>query len=362
MNSVAIQALAVAMPPGIRTNDYYRQRHPELVAEAERAALARLFARGDDGAATNLWDEAMAPYLADPFRGTVERRILDANESALSLEVRAVRAMLAAAKMNAGDIDLAIVTSFLPDQLGPGNAAFLARELGLRCPAWNVEATCTSGLVALQTANALVATGQYANALIVVSCAYSRAIDDRDTLGWFMGDGAGAFLVGPAAAGTGCLGFRIVNTAATCDTFYYDLFDDPERGTRPRIQCTPRTGRILRDTSEAFVRQSAEGAARAAGVELADIDCFVFNTPTAWFAAFAARALGVDPSRTVSTYPRYANVGPALFPVNLYEAAASGRIAKGDLVMVYTIGSVSNAGAAVLRWGDVALATDARAS
>lgn len=342
---IGIQALAAVTPSAVRTNDYYRWRQPALVAEAEKNALARLFAKH---AQPNVWDEAMAPYLADPFRGTVERRVLGPEETALSLELRASQQALAAAKLSPSDIGLTIVSSFLPDQLGPGNAAFLAKEFGLRCPAWNVESTCTSALVALQSAWALVQSGQYANALVVVSCTYSRAIDERDSLGWFMGDAAGAFVIGPSSGGF--LGFKVVSTNATCNTFFYDWQDG-----RARISATAQTGRVLRDTSEQFVRESVDGAARAAGVSIGDIKCFVFNSPTAWFTAFACKALGIDPARTLSTYPQFGNVGPALLPVNLHAAATRGMIAPGDLVMLYTIGSVSNAGAAVLRWGDVAL-------
>ena len=83
---------------------------------------------------------------------------------------------------------------------------------------------------------------------------------------------------------------------------------------------------------------------------------FVFNTPTAWFAEFAAGTLGVSPSRTVDVNPKYGNIGPALLPVGLHEAAREGRIRRGDLVLCYSVGSVSTAHAAVLRWGDVAIA------
>lgn len=97
------------------------------------------------------------------------------------------------------------------------------------------------------------------------------------------------------------------------------------------------------------------GALRAAGVSLDDIAFFVCNTPVAWYAAFFARALGIPEERTLTTYPWLANMGPALMPVNLHAAAASGRIRRGDLVLVHTVGSVSTAAAVVLRWGAVGL-------
>jgi 3-oxoacyl-[acyl-carrier-protein] synthase-3 len=122
-----------------------------------------------------------------------------------------------------------------------------------------------------------------------------------------------------------------------------------------RLRCKPETQRILRETAPGFIRDCCEGAARRAGVGLDDIALFVFNTPTAWFAAVCVRALGITADRTVNTYPAYANVGPALLPVNLHHAATEGRIRRGDLVLAFTIGSVSTAAATVMRWGDVAL-------
>jgi 3-oxoacyl-[acyl-carrier-protein] synthase-3 len=89
---------------------------------------------------------------------------------------------------------------------------------------------------------------------------------------------------------------------------------------------------------------------------LSDIDFFVFNTPTAWFAAFAASALGGDPERVANVYPKTANNGPALMPAGLHESASAERIKPGDLVLLYAVGSVSSASAVVMRWGDVSLA------
>ena len=98
------------------------------------------------------------------------------------------------------------------------------------------------------------------------------------------------------------------------------------------------------DATEAVCR-----AAARAGVDLAEIDHFVFNTPLAWYARFCARVLGADPSRTLSVYPLYANVGPALLGLNLLHAAHWREFRPGDLVLLYTVGSVSSCSASVLR-------------
>jgi 3-oxoacyl-[acyl-carrier-protein] synthase-3 len=354
--SAGMRSLAVGLPRGVRHNDYYRAKYPEIVAEAERRTLARVWSKDDARArATNTFDVEMLRYADDSFRGTVERRVMAPGEPSLPLEADVARKALSAAGMTAGDVDLMIVVSFLPDQPGVGNAAFLARELGLKRPAWNLESTCSGALVAFETACGLVQAGQFRSVLVVVSCNYSRVSDERDTLTWFLGDGAGAFVVGRVPEGEGLLGQETVATTETCDTFYYKREGTAQGDARVRIQCTRETGRIIQDVSEPLLRTCSEGALRGAGLALKDVDFFVFNTPTAWYGAFAARTLGVDPSRTVDTYPLYANIGPALMPVNLYTAAQAGRIKPGDNVLVYTIGSVSTASCALLGWGDVKL-------
>ena len=353
--SPGIRSLAVSFPAQIRPNDYWRQHHPALVADEERRTLARLWRSNAPSGPKDAFEEAMASYLADPFRGARERRVLAKGQPAASIELDAARRALSAARLTPADVDLLICCSFLPDQVGVGNATPLAKALGLRCAAWNVETTCSSALVALQNACALIRAGEYENALVVVSCTYSRVADEDDTLTWFLGDGAGAFVVAPTPSGASYVGARARHTGETCNTFYYEVVPDPEKGARIRMDCTPETGKILYETAEPYLRECCESAVNAAGVKLSDVDFFVFNTPTAWYADFCSRALGVSRERTVDTYPEYANIGPALMPVNLYRAASSGRLKPGDLVLLYTVGSISSAGAALLRWGDVAL-------
>ena len=78
----------------------------------------------------------------------------------------------------------------------------------------------------------------------------------------------------------------------------------------------------------------------------------VTNTPTAWYASFAAKVLRIPRDRIASTYERFANTGPVLIPMNLYESVRQGKLRDGDWVLLYAIGSVSTAVATVMRWSD----------
>lgn len=358
LKPVGIKAIAVTFPDNIRTNDYYRQHYPEMIAQAEQKTLARAFSvksSSTGNSASDIWTEEMKPYLSDPFRGAVERRVVASEDSALELEYRTAVDAIASAQMVPDDIDLMLVTSLFPDHILPGDASFLAGKLGLKGAAWNVESTCTSGLVSLQTACSLIQTGQYRNVLIVVSTTYSRFTDPNDTLAFLSGDGIGAFIVSSLGANQGILGTKIINTAETCGAFYQEFTS--EAPNQMYIRARKNTGKMFVDTTVKFLRNCCEGAAADAGVSFADIDFFVFNTPTAWYARVCTRTLGVDPERTLNLNPVYGNIGPTFPFANLYHAAQLGKIKENDLVLVYTMGSSSNGGATVMRWGKVALGT-----
>ena len=351
---VGIRSLAVSFPSIIRTNDYYRENYPELVAQAEEKTLSRVFST-QKSSTGNEFDQEMLPYLSDPFRGTVERRVFASGESALTISFQAAKDAIAAAKLTSEDIDLMLVSTIFPERHGPGNAAFLADKLGLQSAAWNIESTCSSAIVAWQTASAMVQSGQYRNALVVVCTSYSPLTDPQDTLSFLSGDGAGALIVSQVKPNQGILGTKILNTACTCNTFYNEITMDAQNNPRIYIRATKGTGKILSDTSAEFLRKCCQGAVKAAGVTLEDIDFFAFNSPTAWYTDVCTKELGIDRDRTINLNNRYGNVGPTFPLANLYHAAESGKIKENDLILIYTIGSASNAGASVMRWGDVVL-------
>jgi 3-oxoacyl-[acyl-carrier-protein] synthase III len=354
-DAVGLLAIASALPERVLNNDYWRRRHPDMVEQAEQRIW--MWQRPVD------WDEGsrafnleMAPYLRDPFRGGRLRHVLAPDEKIRTFELEAARSALDAAGLAIEDVDLLISSSLLSDQPGIGNAAFLAQELGHRGAAWNLESACASTVVALETATALIRAGQFRRALILTSCAYSRATNEDDPIAWSVGDGATAWLLGPVAAGFGVLGCHQVHTGDTLDAVSYQVdFDD---AGQPRLRM--RTGRgaaqILRDTSERYLRACVDGALSRAGVELGAIDHFVFNTPLAWYGRFCARVLGIDPARALSVYPLFSNVGPCLPGLTLHHAAAWQSYRPGDLILIYSVGSVSSCAATVMRWGDVALA------
>ncbi|MBD2518812.1 3-oxoacyl-ACP synthase [Nostoc sp. FACHB-973] len=353
---VGIRSIALSLPSIKRTNNYYREKYPEVIAESEQKSLARLFSLAGS-TPNNEFDSEMLPYLKDPFRGTVHRWVLAPEESSLMLQERAARAALDAAELTPKEVDLMLVASVWPEQIGFGDAAFLARQLSLEGAAWNLDAACGVTPVAFQTASALVRTGEYRNVLVVISCAYSRFFDEDDTLSWFMSDGAGAFVVSSLAPNQGILGTKTIHTAALCDSFFAKLTEDEQGNPQIHMRMGKGANKAIRETAVGQLRTCCEGALAAAGVTLEEIDFFIFNTSTAWSANFCTRVLGIDPERTINLYSEYANIGPVITIANLYYAVQLGKIHENDLVLIYGLGAAGAASASVMRWGDVALST-----
>lgn len=349
-----IRALSLGFPSILRTNDYWRTRYPAVVERAEHFGLASIWLR-QDGSKRSAFDEVMDPYRADPFLGAVERRFRTAGETALSMELRAARGALDAAGMQPSDVDFTIVSSFVGDRFGVGNAAYLAAELGLSKPAINYESACSGSLVGLRLASQLVSAGAHERVLVVCSTSNSVQVLDDDSVGWFIGDGAAAMIVAPESPGRGVLGAHIFNSVETNDMFVIQSFQHGEDQTRLETLGTPRSGAIAKNTAAPYLHRAVQGALADAGVSIEQIDFFVFNTPTAWYADFCARELGVSESKYLSIYPRYANIGAVLMPAALYHALHERRVAPDALVLLYSIGSTSTAAAIVMRAGEIAL-------
>src|SRR4051794_33079638 len=105
--SAGIRSLAVAFPPTVRDNAWFRAHLPDVVARAERESVATPWSL--DEAPRSAFDRAMARHLGDPFRGTRVRRVLADDETAHALSLDAARRAIDAAGLATKDVDLAIV-------------------------------------------------------------------------------------------------------------------------------------------------------------------------------------------------------------------------------------------------------------
>jgi len=355
MRSVGIQALAVHLPKGVRTNAWWSEdmTPPQKIKPSVMTSTS-------EHRKLNPYDAAMARYLDDPFFGSLERRVVTNGEGTVELGAEAARRVLEAARVSPDEVDGLIAVSMFPDQIGSGDAGYLAQILGTAGGAFNVEATCGGSMSALLTACAWVQAGLKERLLVVTTSILSRAINADDVTLRLCGDASAAFLVGSVESGFGLLGAESLHTGKTCGTWLLDAVEGSEGastgGQRIRLRVDPSISHVLRVTAQPYLVCTVKRALAKAGLVLKDIDVVVLNTPTAWHAEFSAKALGVESDRVVNTFPQVANIGPVLMPFNAYTAANNGRIKPGNTVLLYGFGGQAEASAAVFRWPQVALA------
>jgi 3-oxoacyl-[acyl-carrier-protein] synthase-3 len=184
--AVGIRAIAVNFPECVRTNDYWKNNHPQFLAELEKKnETVRLF--DNDTQENANWVQAVKPYRDDIFRGTLERRVLAEGESSISLECGAIQKVLQASKLDINDVGLLISCAMYPEKLVIGNATPIAQELGFRGVAWNLNATCGGALLALDNAVALIRDKKYNRVLVSLSCNYSQHIEYTNSFSFTLG-------------------------------------------------------------------------------------------------------------------------------------------------------------------------------
>lgn len=275
--------------------------------------------------------------------GIVERRVAGPEDTLTSLASRAGRQALDAAGLDAEDLDLILVATSTADHLMPGAAPLVAAELGAaNAGAMDVGAACTGFLYALSMASAQIESGRSRHALVIGADTLSRWLDpdDRRTAALF-GDGAGAVVMS-ALEGAGRVGPSVLRAD----------------GTRAESIMTQRDDSIIRmeghDTFKHAVLRLTEvthEALDAAGLELGDVDLFVYHQANQRILRSVGQKLGLEPERVADYIGLYGNTSAASIPIALAEAERAGRLVDGTRLLLAAFGAGFTWGGLTLEWG-----------
>ena len=304
--------------------------------------------------------------------GIAERRWSAPEVCASELAEPAAREAIAHAGLTIADIDAMIVATVTPDYSFPSTACLLQRRLGSVCGlAFDLNAVCSGFVYALVTADALIASGQCRNALVVGVDIYSYIINpkDRGTCILF-GDGAGAVVLSAAApAGNpgGASRWASGSAGALRGIYASELGADGNganllyvpNGTasRPTPESYAAGEHFLRmDGREVFkvaVRRLcdiSEKVLARAGIAVGQVDYFITHQANKRIVLSMAKHLGVDESKVLVNIHKYGNTSAASIPMLLAESAAEGKIKHGDLLLVTAFGGGFTWGGVLLRW------------
>lgn len=291
---------------------------------------------------------------AEASTGVASRAFVGPGETASSLGAEAARAALADAGLRAVDIDCVIGASGVMEQPIPGLSVLIHRRLGLQAsavPAFDVNATCLSFLVALRTAALEIASGAHRNVLIVSADIASAALDweDPGTAPLF-GDGAAAVVVGPG--GGELSAFRMQTFSEGAEAAW--LGAGGSRLPAGNLDALLAEAKFRMDGPTAYriaARAFEDLVARVlddAGWVRGDIDLVIPHQASGTALALLRRRLGFSAEKVVDVLAEHGNLVAAGLPTALAIARGDGRARPGMRVLFIGAGAgVSLAAAAV---------------
>jgi 3-oxoacyl-[acyl-carrier-protein] synthase-3 len=283
--------------------------------------------------------------------GIKSRRIAGQNETAASMAETAARQAIAAAQINAEDIDLIIVTTGTPDRIYPSTACLLQERLGVKdCVAFDVQAACSGALFALSIADQYIKTGAAKKVLLAGTEICSRIVDwsDRATCILF-GDGAGALLLG-AAEEAGVLSTHIHSDGSYEDMLYCPNPQAASEANKQQLGYISMRGnevfKMAVNTLERIVDETLE----ANNMDKAEIDWLVPHQANIRIITATAKKLKMPMEQVIVTLEQQGNTSSASVLLALHEGISDGRIQRGQIVLLEAFGAGFTWGSALIRY------------
>ncbi len=280
--------------------------------------------------------------------GIKARHIAGEGETTRSLGVAAAKAALADAGLSADAVDLIIVATSTPDNTFPATATQIQADLGItKGAAFDMQAVCSGFIYALTTADAMMRAGQATCTLVIGAETFSRILDwtDRGTCVLF-GDGAGAFVLKSEEGERGILASKLRADGRHVSKLYVD--GGPS--TTKTVGFLRMEGREVFKHAVANMAEVVHQVVGQAGVKVADIDWFVPHQANKRILDSTATKLGVAAEKFIVTVDKHGNTSAASIPLAFEEGVRSGRIKRGQLVLMEAMGGGFTWGGIVARY------------
>ena len=272
--------------------------------------------------------------------GIGERRVAHEDETSADMaEVAAQRAMKAAG-IDPGEIGLLVVGTTTPDLVFPSTACLLQARLGLPdCGAMDVNAACSGFLYALSVADKYIRCGDVKKALVIGVDKLTAMVDwnDRGTAVLF-GDGAGAVVL-EASDEAGILSTHIHAAGRHSDLLGVDV------GVSTGFKPEPRGGVLIRMKGNEVFKVAVRTLGRIVdetlehnNMEKSDLDWLIPHQANYRIITATAKKLGMTMDQVIVTVDKHGNTSAASVPLALDEAVRSGKIKRGEILLLEAFG------------------------
>ena len=288
--------------------------------------------------------------------GIKERRIAAVGEQTSDMCVSAALRAMEQAEVTAEDIDMIIVATVTPDTFFPATACWVQKKLGAKNAAcFDLSAACSGFLYGIEVAQQFICNHTYETILVIGADKLSSCVDwtDRNTCVLF-GDGAGAAIL-QSREGT----HGILSTDMGSDGNYSDILIMPGGGSAcpvthenidARLNTIKMNGKETYKQAVTAMLRAATTALDEAGISMEQIACIIPHQANVRIIEAIAERMKVSMDRFFVNLDKYGNTSAAAVAIALDEANRSGRIKKGDYVLLVVFGGGLTWASSVIQW------------
>ena len=285
--------------------------------------------------------------------GIRERHIAAEGETTSDLAFHASVRAMEAAGVSADELDLIVVGTTTPDLIFPSTACLLQHRLGANgCGAFDVNAACSGFLYALSVADKFIKSGDAKTVLVVGAETLTRMVDwtERETCVLF-GDGAGAVVLKPDTE-TGILSTHLHADGGKKELLWNPVgvsvgFKEDEKNAGVRIRMA---GSDVFKYAVRALDSVVDETLEANGLDRHDLDWLIPHQANLRIIEATAKRLDMPMDRVVVTVDKHGNTSSGSVPLALDEAVRSGRVQRGQLVLLEAFGGGFTWGSALLRY------------
>ena len=289
--------------------------------------------------------------------GIRERHLAEKGVATSDLAVEAAKKALGERGIEASDLDAILVAAVTPDMFFPSTACLVQHKLGAN-GVWgfDLSAACSAFLYALQTGAQFISTGMHKKVMVIGSDVMSSIIDytDRATCVIF-GDGAGAVILEPAEEdAVGLIDYIHEVDGSGGNALYMpgggSLNPSSRETVEKKMHYVHQDGQAVFKFAVRKQTELCEKLLKRNNLKGCDIDAFIPHQANRRIITATADRLGLRPESLVINIDRFGNTTAGTIPLAMQTAVEEGKLKKGSLVMLASVGAGFTVGATLLRW------------
>jgi 3-oxoacyl-[acyl-carrier-protein] synthase-3 len=288
--------------------------------------------------------------------GIKERRRAAKDEFTSDMAAKAAQRAMKMAGVTGDQIQLIIVATITPDMPFPATACLVQQKIGAkRAAAFDLEAACSGFIYGLEVAQQFINSRTYDTVLVIGAEKLSSIVNwnDRNTCVLF-GDGAGAAILQNRENSHGLL-----TAVMGADGEKADLLFMPGGGSRcpattdsvaAKLHYLQMEGKETFKNAVQAMQSAATEVLRRCEIDITKIKCVIPHQANRRIIDAVSERLGATPEQVFVNLHKYGNTSAASVAIALDEAVSSGKVRRGDLILLIVFGAGLTWGAAVIEW------------